>query len=96
MTPETLHEGNDADIECIIDEARPSPDVYFNISGTEVLPSAHNVSVDSANSEWINYFYLTTFKREWNQEDITCCIYNEWYMTKVECTEPKRVKFECK
>ena len=91
IVPETLREREDVNITCIVDGGRPIPIVFFNISGSK-LSSAF---LHASSSSYKNILTLTTFKREWNKENIMCCWYNKWYKNKEECSSPKQVDYFC-
>ncbi|XP_060564342.1 uncharacterized protein LOC132723601 [Ruditapes philippinarum] len=90
--PEILKDGEGVSITCTMDDGRPNPHVYFNISGSEVS-SANSHFYNSTTSLNTNIITLTTFKKEWNKESITCCRYNEWYTTVRDCSPPKQVNY---
>ncbi|XP_060553212.1 uncharacterized protein LOC132714368 isoform X2 [Ruditapes philippinarum] len=90
--PEILRDGEDNNITCMLDGGRPNPGVYFIISGSE-LSSANSHFYNSTSSLHTNVITLTTFKKEWNKENITCCRYNKWYKIARECSSPKQVNY---
>jgi hypothetical protein len=92
--PEILRDGEENNITCMLNGGRPNPDVYFNISGSE-LSSANSHFYNSTSSLHTNVITLTTFKKEWNKENITCCRYNKWYKIAGECSSPKQVNYMC-
>ncbi|XP_053372784.1 uncharacterized protein LOC123559674 [Mercenaria mercenaria] len=93
--PQILKEGHVGIISCILDEGRPAPDVILNISGMEVSSAVQTDSFNAATYLYTSAVYLTTFERIWNNENVTCCRYNEWYKVTNECSPTKRlnVKF---
>jgi hypothetical protein len=90
-----LRDGEAFNITCMLDGGRPNPNVYFNISGSEIS-SAKTHFYNSTSSLHTNIITLTSFKKEWNKENITCCRYNEWYKISRKCSPPKQVKYLCK
>ncbi|XP_060597108.1 uncharacterized protein LOC132751026 [Ruditapes philippinarum] len=89
---EILRDGEAFNITCMLDGGRPNPNVYFNISGSEIS-SAKTHFYNSTSSLHTNIITLTSFKKEWNKENITCCRYNEWYKISRKCSPPKQVKY---
>ncbi|XP_060576656.1 uncharacterized protein LOC132733044 isoform X2 [Ruditapes philippinarum] len=90
--PEILRVGEAVNITCTLDDGRPNPIVYFSIFGSEVS-SANSHFYNSTTSLNTNVITLTTFKKEWNKENITCCRYNEWYTIVRACSPPKQVNY---
>jgi hypothetical protein len=93
--PEILRVGEAVNITCTLDDGRPNPNVYFSISGSKVS-SANSHFYNSTTSFNTNVITLTTFKKEWNKENITCCRYNKWYTIVRDCSPPKKVNYHCK
>ncbi|XP_060556918.1 uncharacterized protein LOC132717464 [Ruditapes philippinarum] len=90
--PEILRDGEAVNITCTLDDGRPNPNVYFSISGSEVS-SANSHYYNSTTSLNTNIITLTTFKKEWNKENITCCRYNEWYTIVRDCSPPIQINY---
>ncbi|XP_060580377.1 uncharacterized protein LOC132737139 [Ruditapes philippinarum] len=90
--PEVLRDGEAVNITCTIDDGGPNPNVYFSISGSEVS-SANSHYYNSTTSLNTNIITFTTFKKEWNKENITCCRYNEWYKIVRDCSPPKQINY---
>ncbi|XP_060556920.1 uncharacterized protein LOC132717467 [Ruditapes philippinarum] len=91
--PEILRDGEAVNITCTIDDGRPNPNVYLSISGSAVS-SVDSHFYNSTTSLHTNIITLTTFKKEWNKENITCCRYNEWYKIVRDCPPPKQVNYQ--
>ncbi|XP_053408464.1 uncharacterized protein LOC128546179 isoform X7 [Mercenaria mercenaria] len=93
--PQTLKEGTNGYIACVVDGGRPAPNVTLNISGIEVSSAVQTNIINAATSLYMSVVSLTTFERMWNSENVTCCRYNEWYRVIKECSPRKQFNFLC-
>ncbi|XP_053408480.1 uncharacterized protein LOC128559830 [Mercenaria mercenaria] len=91
FVPQTLKEGNNGNITCIMDGGRPAPNVTLNISGMEVSSADQTNNFNATTSLYTSVVSLTTFERIWNSENVACCRFNEWYKNKSTCSLPQRM-----
>ncbi|XP_060553299.1 uncharacterized protein LOC132714427 isoform X2 [Ruditapes philippinarum] len=89
LVPEILRDGEA--VTCTVEGGRPNPNVYVSISGSNVS-SAHHF-YNRTTSLNTNIITLTTFKKEWNKENITCCRYNKWYKMMQKCSQQQQVNY---